>query len=140
MGSTLSASKSLQFRLRPGERRIILLIGDAAMAALALFVALYVWGQRDWLGPSIQDLIPERIPTWFFYLPVLWMILNVEMYDIRRAGRRSETIKGVAVAAAVSLVLYLFVFFLSDPKTLPRRSVATFIVAASFLMVLWRFL
>jgi exopolysaccharide biosynthesis polyprenyl glycosylphosphotransferase len=141
MGSLTSATKSLQFRLRPGERRIILLIGDAAMAAAALVVALYLWGQKDWLGPSIMDLIGgERIQPWFFLLPVLWMVLNVEMYDVRRAGHRSDTVKGVAIAAGVSLILYLFVFFISDPKTLPRRSVATFIVAAAIFMVSWRFL
>ncbi len=140
MGSINPNAKSIQFRLHPGERRIILLTGDAVMAASALFVALYMWGQKDWLGPSLLELIGERIPPWFFFLPVLWMILNVEMYDIRRAGHRSDTVKGVAIAAAVSLVLYLFVFFLSDPKTLPRRSVATFIVAAAVFMVSWRFL
>jgi exopolysaccharide biosynthesis polyprenyl glycosylphosphotransferase len=139
MGSIISAPKSTQFRLRPGERRIILLVGDAVMAALALLVSLYFWGQTDWL-PSIQDLILERIPTWFFFLPLLWMVLNVEMYDVRRAGRRGETVKGVLIAALASLALYLLVFFISDPKTLPRRGVATFIVAASVFMIAWRFL
>jgi exopolysaccharide biosynthesis polyprenyl glycosylphosphotransferase len=115
------------------------LAGDVVMAALALVVALYVWGLRDWWGFSIE-LLRERIQPWFFLLPVVWIILNVEMYDVRRAGRRGETIKGVAVAAAVSLVLYMFLFFLSEPKELPRRGVATFIVAATVLMIAWRFL
>src|SRR5512142_3110573 len=113
MGSITSPTKSLQFRIRPGERRIILLIGDAVMAALALLVALYLWGQRDWLGPSFLQLISERIPPWFFFLPALWLALNIEMYDIRRAGHRADTVKGVAIAAAVSLVIYLAVFFIS---------------------------
>jgi len=107
------------------------------MASLALLVALYVWGLQDWWGFSI-DLLKERIQPWFFLLPVIWIILNVEMYDIRRAGRRSETIKGIGIAAAVSLVLYMFIFFLSEPKELPRRGVATFIVAATVFMIAWR--
>jgi exopolysaccharide biosynthesis polyprenyl glycosylphosphotransferase len=65
-------------------------------------------------------------------------LLNIEMYDIRRAGRRSETVKGILISAGVSLVLYMFVFFLSDPNSLPRRGVAAFIVASSLLMLLWR--
>ena len=59
------------------------------------------------------------------------------------AGRATgpKRSKGVAIAAAVSLVLYLFVFFLSGSKIpLPRRSVATFIVAAAVFMISWRFL
>ncbi len=140
MGSIIPNSKSRQFRLRPGERRIILLLGDAVVAAGALFVALYLWGRLDWLGPSFVPLIGERIPTWFFFLPVAWMIINIEMYDIRRAGHRSDTLRGIAVTSAVSLAIYMVVFFISDPKTLPRRGVATFIVAAAVLMVCWRFL
>lgn len=139
MGSSLQMKKSFPFRLHPGERRVILLIGDFIMAGLALLVALYVWGLQDWWGFSI-DLLKERIQPWFFLLPFIWIIFNIELYDVRRAGRRSETIKGVAIAAAISLVLYMFVFFLSEPKELPRRGVAAFIVAATILMIAWRFL
>lgn len=130
--------RSLRFRLHPGERRVILLLGDIISAGLALILALYVWGRRDWL--DFSSLLVERVPLWFWFLPILWMILNVEMYDIRRAGRRSETLKGVAVSASVSLILYMFIFFLADSNTLPRRGVATFIVAASVFMLIWRFL
>jgi exopolysaccharide biosynthesis polyprenyl glycosylphosphotransferase len=138
MGSISSAQKSFQFRLHPGERRIILLIGDILMASLALLAALYFWGREDWLSFS-PEFLQERIDTWIFFLPIIWIILNVEMYDIRRAGRKGETIKGVAIAAAASLFLYFFVFFLSEPGSLPRFGVAVFIVASSVLTVVWRF-
>ena len=124
--------------MHPGERRIILLIGDAVTAALALLVAIYLWGQQDWL--NFPELLRNRVPSWFFLMPLFWLILNVELYDIRRAGRKSETVKGVAGAAIISLILYLFVYFLSEPNFMPRRGVLYFIVAASGLMVLWRFL
>lgn len=124
--------------MRSGERKVILLIGDILMAALALYVAIYLWSQRDWL--SLSEFQDQRIPNWFYLLPFLWLILNVEMYDIRRAGRKRETIKGVGIAAVVSLLLYLFVFFLSEPNTIPRRGVLYFIIAAFLLMILWRFL
>lgn len=108
------------------------------MAALALLVSIFEWGKQDWLNFS-WALIVDRIPPWFFILPVIWLILNVEMYDIRRAGRKWETVKGIAVSSAVSLVLYLFVFFLSEPNSMPRRGVATYILFSAGLMVLWRF-
>lgn len=109
------------------------------MAILALLAAIYFWGQKDWLDFS-KALIIDRIPTWFFVLPVFWLVLNIEMYDVHRAGRRIDTVKGIAVSAGVSLILYMFVFFLSEPNSLPRRGVAAFIVAASILMLAWRFL
>jgi exopolysaccharide biosynthesis polyprenyl glycosylphosphotransferase len=140
MSSISTVQKSFQFRLHPGERRIILLIGDIIAATLALAVSLYFWGQADWLDFS-WEFFYERIDQyrWFFFLPVFWILLNVEMYDVRRAARRGETIKGVAIAAAASLFLYFFVFFLSEPGSLPRYGVAVFIAASSALMIAWRF-
>lgn len=139
MRSIGSNQKPNRFRLHHGERKIILAAGDAVMAVLALFAAIYYWGQTDWLDFS-KALIIDRIPPWFFLLPVIWLLLNIEMYDIHRAGRRLDTVKGIAVSAGLSLILYMFVFFLSEPNSLPRRGVAAFIVAASLLMVVWRFL
>ncbi len=120
------------------ERRIILLAGDVFAAVLAWLVAVVLWGQLDYL--KFPDLLDQRVPPWFYLLPIFWIIVNVELYDIRRAGRRSDTVKGVASAAVVSLILYLFVFFLSEPDTMPRRGMAYFIVAASILMLIWRFI
>lgn len=139
MGSIGSSQRPFQLRLHHGERKVILAAGDAVMAVVALLISIYIWGQKDWLDFSI-DLLIKRIPSWFFLLPIIWLILNVEMYDIHRAGRRLDTVKGVAVSAGVSLILYMFVFFLSDPNSLPRRGVASFIVAASLLMIIWRFI
>ncbi len=138
MGSISTAQKAFQLRLHPGERRVILIVGDLVASSLALAIALFFWGQRDWLDFS-TEFLAERIPWWFFLLPALWMVLNVELYDIRRAGRRSDTIKGVAISAAISLFLYLGLFFLSEPGSLPRRGALIFIVASSTTTLIWRF-
>lgn len=118
---------------------MILLMGDAIITVFSLMVSLYFWAQKDWLEFSFQFL-RERPPFWFYLLPVIWILLMVELYDVRRASRRSETAKGVGIAALVSLGLYLLVFFISEPNSLPRRGVAVFIVAASLLTLLWRFI
>ncbi len=128
----------MRFRLHPAERRAILLIGDVITASLSLILALYFWGLRDWLSFS-RAFLDVRIPSWFFFMPFLWMILNVEMYDVRRAAHKSETIKGVAIAAGAGLLLYILIFFLSDPGSMPRRGVATFMITAALLEIIWRF-
>ncbi len=138
MGTINAVQKSIRLRLHPSERRVILFAGDAIAAVMAMVVAIYLWGQVDWLDFTLIFL-DQRIPSWFFFLPVVWMILNVEMYDIRRAGRRRETVKGVAVSAAMGILLYVVVFFLSDPGSMPRRGVAWFVLLAACLMILWRF-
>jgi hypothetical protein len=62
----------------------------------------------------------------------------VETYDIHKANRRDEVIRGIATAAGISLGIYLIVFFISEPNSLPRRGVLIFIIAATVLTVAWR--
>ena len=129
--------RTIRWRMRPEERRLILIIGDFLACVLSLAVALIAWGQRDWLNVS-KELIAERVQTWFFFLPFFWVFLNFEMYDLRRAARRDETLKGVLLTTGVSALLYLLVFFLAPPNSLPRTGVGVFIVAAAILNFLWR--
>ena len=134
--------KSLQkplWRLTSRERRFILLIGDIFMAIIALLVALYFWAMKDeWLHFSWQFL-RERPPEWYYLLPFFWLILLVELYDIRRASRRVDIFRGIVFAVLVSAGIYLAIFFTSaDPNTLPRRGVAGFIAAAAILTLFWR--
>jgi len=126
------------WRITVRERRFILFIGDLFSAGVALFVSLYFWAMGDqWLDFN-WEFLKERPPDWYYFLPIVWLVLLIELYDTRRAGKRSDTIRGIAVAAAISAILYLFIFFLSEPKSLPRRGVSAFIGSAAFLTLLWR--
>src|SRR3972149_4997825 len=126
------------FRLRPGERRTLLLVGDLLMASTSLILAIYFWASGDpWLGFSLE-FIRQHVPAWFYLLPLFWVVLLVELYDDRRSSNWQVTLRGIANAAIVGLILYMIVFFWSDAK-LPRRGVAGFVVAASVLTPLWRF-
>ena len=128
------------WRITPRERRFILLLGDLIVIGLALAVALYFWAMGDlWLKFSWQFL-KERPPDWYFLLPIIWLALLMELYDSRRASKRAETVRGIAAAAAISTILYLAIFFISEPKSLPRRGVAGFIGAVTVLNLLWRLL
>lgn len=130
--------KPLQLRLRPRERQVMLFAGDGIMALLALGMALFSWAQGDeWLGFSITFL-QERPEWWFYILPLIWLVLLIDIYDIRRAGRTADTFRGIAIAAGMSLGIYLLIFFLAPPQLLPRRGVAVFFVAAALLTTLWR--
>jgi exopolysaccharide biosynthesis polyprenyl glycosylphosphotransferase len=126
------------WRLTARERRFIILIGDLFVSIIALFVALYFWAQKDeWLHFSWQFL-KERPPDWYFFLPLFWIVLLIELYDIRRASRLRDVVQGIFFALLISGGIYLFLFFLSSPNSLPRRGVAGFLVAAAILTLLWR--
>lgn len=128
------------WRITARERRFILFLGDLLVAGIGLIIALYFWAMGDqWLRFSWQFL-RDRPPEWYYFLPVIWLVLILELYDIRRSSRKGDTVRGVIVAALVSTMLYLAIFFISEPKSLPRRGVAGFIGAVSVLTLLWRLL
>lgn len=128
-----------QWRIRVRERRFVLLFGDLIVTYLSVFIALFVWAQKDWLDFT-HAFLYQRTPLWFYLLPLLWILLMSDLYDIRRANRRKDTLKSVALAAGISLLIYLVIFFVSDPTSLPRRGVAVFVLSATLLTILWRFL
>lgn len=124
-------------RLRPSERRNLLLVGDFVMSVIALILAAYYWARAaEGLDFSLEFI--QRTPAWFYLLPVFWIILLVELYDDRRAGDLREILKGITTAAIIGLFLYTLLYFTSDPKSLPRRGVAGFLVAAAVLTLIWR--
>ena len=133
-----SNSESARWRVKPSEQRYILLLGDAIMAGLALLISLYLWGAGDqWLKQFSAEFLKARVQAWFYFLPVVWILLMVELYDARRARRRRDTLIGISVAALISSALYLVVFFITDAD-LPRRGVAIFIVSVTLLTIVWR--
>jgi len=139
MGENRLYQKPL-WRITNSERLFILLIGDLLAASLSLVFALYFWAMKDQWMDFTWQFMKERPPEWYYFIPFIWIALLMQLYDVRRASRRADTFKGVAGTAAISTVIYLLVFFISEPNSLPRRGVAGFIVAATILTLLWRLL
>lgn len=131
-------SKPKRWHLRASERVAILLIGDLLVAGVALFLGLYFWAAGDaWLEFSLEFIV-TRPPFWYFLLPIFWVILLLELYDVQRASNLRETFKGIGLASVIYALIYLLIYFSSDPNSLPRRGVALFIVAAAIFTVFWR--
>jgi exopolysaccharide biosynthesis polyprenyl glycosylphosphotransferase len=88
-----------------------------------------------------MEFLQKRVPVWFYLFPLIWLVLMVELYDLHRAADWAETLRGVAIAALVGVVLYLALYFYytSSPKSLlPRLGVATFVITVSVLTLIWR--
>ena len=131
------APKPRAWRLRPGERRALLILGDLLAASVAMLTALVLWARLDYLGPEPSlSFLRARAP-WFILLPLFWIVTMVNLYDIHRANSWRETFQGVLVAAGMGGVLYLVLFFSMD-GTLPRRGVAYFLTLAVALTLTWR--
>lgn len=80
---------SAKWRLRPRERRTLLLLIDLLMAILALFIAIYVWSVADAYQSLTTDFI-RRLPTWFFLLPLLWPFLMARLYEEHRGVTQNK--------------------------------------------------
>lgn len=142
MSLSKSMAKSSPLQLRVSERRILLLLVDFLVAVVALVAALYFWGSADRFPGFSWEFIQRRPPAWFFFLPVFWLILLVELYDLHRAGNWVATVRGVASAVLIGVGLYLVLYFyyVDPPRNLlPRRGVAGFFIAAPLLTLAWRY-
>jgi exopolysaccharide biosynthesis polyprenyl glycosylphosphotransferase len=138
MNAVKTSPGSAKLRLRPRERRTLLLLVDLLMAILALTIATYVWSVAD-PYQSLTLTFLRRLPLWFYLLPFAWPFLMVRLYDEHRARDHRQLIGNIAVAALIGLGMYMVVFFTSQtPKDLPRIGVASFIVSVFLLTLFWR--
>ncbi len=126
-----------RFRLKNSEQRFVLILGDFLAGTIALFLSLFIWAQIDSLDFSAA-FFRDRVDTWFYFLPILWIALLVDTYDLGKAGKFKSTLKGVIISLAIAVVVYLVVYFLVPPMSLPRVGVATFIIITAILTLIWR--
>lgn len=146
--------RTTPLRIRPSEYRSILVMGDLLMGIISDFAALYVWRQynfyvilrellADGVAPGraeqrariLNNLDPQ---LWFYFLPIIWILLMIELYDPHVAGSGRRTTRGIALAAFVGLVVYSLVFIVREDTNLPRVGVGAFLLFASLLTLLWR--
>ena len=129
---------SVKWRLRPRERRTLLLLVDLLMAIVALIIAIGIWSVADQYQTFSLAFI-RRLPTWFFVLPLLWPFLMVRLYEEHRARDPMQTLSNIAYSALIGLGLYMvFYFTYEKPKMLPRVGVAAFIISVFVMTLIWR--
>jgi|RifCSP13_1_1023834.scaffolds.fasta_scaffold29006_2 exopolysaccharide biosynthesis polyprenyl glycosylphosphotransferase len=142
MAETKQKSTPRAWRLGVSERRVLLMLGDFAMASIALAIALYFWAagiQVENVRQAIEFL-QVRPPGWFYFLPLFWLVLLIETYNPHRASNWRQTLTGLITAAFVGMGIYFIFYFASAPGSLPRRGVASFALTAWILTAAWRLL
>jgi exopolysaccharide biosynthesis polyprenyl glycosylphosphotransferase len=131
--------KTLTWRPGTFERRTVLLIGDLIVGIIALALALLFWAANaEWLGFSLEFL-RDRVSTWFYLLPLVWLFLLFDLYDIHKAANWTKTVRGVVISAIIGFIAYSLIYIFSDPGSLPRRGVAGFIISVIGLTLIWRY-
>jgi exopolysaccharide biosynthesis polyprenyl glycosylphosphotransferase len=131
---------SAKWRLRPRERRTLLLLVDFLMAVIAIIIAMYIWSIADEYQSLTLSFL-RRLPSWFFLLPFFWPLLMARLYEEHRARDPGQTLRNIAFSALIGLGFYMvFYFTYQTPKSLPRIGVASFIISVFILTLLWRLL
>ncbi len=134
-------------RLRPSEQRTVLLIGDFIASVAATAGARFFWYQyslyvlvESGLKPNVAErIISLDVPFWFYLLPLVWLLLMVDSYELHTASNWRRTLRSIAVAPLVGLMGYSLLFTINiDPNSLPRIAIGAFLVLASFLTLGWR--
>lgn len=121
------------------ERRLILVMGDMLILALATSVSILL---RDLIASSGLTVL-QVFERWYLFLPwfVIWSgscHLN-DLYDIPSSYDKTLTLSRVFLAGQLSFVLYLPVSFLL-PSPISGRFVALSLVIAIPAVIFWRLL
>lgn len=129
------------FRLRPNDHRTILLIGDLLMGILAIIGGVYFWAEGDKTIPLFADFFRIRVPVWFYFLPLVWMLLLVDLYDVHHASSWQRTTRAITIAGLACGLVYLLIYFTADvPGLINRRGIGGFLILVILLTLLWRWL
>ena len=139
MVNSFDPQKERRFRFRFVERRVLLLNGDILAEVLALIFSLVIWASQAQPEGITFGFVINRVPGWFYFLPLIWLFLLIELYDIRKASSWNRTLQGVITAGLIGAVLYLGVYFTSPPESLPRIGVAALILCSVIFTLIWRF-
>lgn len=141
MTTTNLTKQSRAIQLRLVERRTILVTGDFLVAVIALILSLVYWGSTLRFIQFDLEFLRLRVPGWYYLLPIIWVSLLIELYDVHTAGNWKRTLQGVLIAALIGLGLYLIVYvvYVEPPRSvLPRLGVAVFLLLAVIFTLLWR--
>ena len=60
------------------------------------------------------------------------------MKELSQDSKPQEILKGIGLATLIYVLIYLLIYFTSEPNSLPRRGVAGFIILAAVFTLLWR--
>ncbi|MBZ0277007.1 MAG: sugar transferase [Anaerolineae bacterium] len=128
-----------RLQLRISERRLLLMIGDALAVVASVLVSLFIWSQVA-RNETFSFAFVWYRSYWFFLLTGLWLVLASanDFYDLTTVSRWTTMAQRLVLITLQMLVIYLIIFFLSPPSSLPRLFILYYGVASFILIGLVR--
>jgi len=127
-------------QLRLGQRRGLLMGGDALAVLFSVFIALALQAYSSRLDFTYEYLAARS--AWFPFFAAVWLVLaNAnDLYRQRANWRLSRMVLRLARVTLQILLVYMVVFFLAERNELPRLFMLYFGLVSIMLLVLWRLL
>ncbi len=124
-----NSSKILHFRIV--DRKRMLIISDILVILLATFSGLLIWSYVAFGVFSLRFV--ENRWHWFFYLPILWLILSAinDYYELRTAAHIRLSAKSLSWSVFELLLVYQSLYFFIPEKMLPRLFILVFLAFAT---------
>jgi exopolysaccharide biosynthesis polyprenyl glycosylphosphotransferase len=136
--AAVTPTRFSRFSLRRAQVRWTLLVGDLVLVNLAALAALWLGIQRStwWLAVASWD----SFTAWFLFLSALWFVLAqvMDLYDLRVAGSPRRAVGATLGVVLGTLAVYLVVYFVATPQSLPRHLILFFAAIAALLLSVWR--
>jgi exopolysaccharide biosynthesis polyprenyl glycosylphosphotransferase len=121
--------------LQVSEHRLVLLAGDTAAAVAAILVSLWTWSLTAGY-PFDAAFVASR--WWWLLVGPVWATALAPTRELPNALSVTRTLRGLAGAAGVLLMVYLALYFYVSPDTLPRLMALYVLWEAVLLTTAWR--
>jgi len=133
-----SSSSRRRPQLQISERRLLIAAGDIVAVIAAVLISLRIWTIVARYDFSLDFILSQS--SWFIFLLGLWLLLASanDFYDLRVSANRARTTRRLLVITAQTWIVYVVVFFISPPITLPRLFILYYGVSSFILILLWR--
>ncbi len=125
-------------QLRISERRLLLMAGDAISIVVSVYVALAIWAFVGDIPFTLDFIIPQIF--WFGLLTLVWFVLAGanDFYDLQVASSLASSLQRLALMQLQMLIVYLLIYFLSEPESLPRLFIFYYAILSFSLIIIWR--
>lgn len=122
------------------ERKTLLVLGDVLLLNAAVLAGLWLGAQRSgW--PFSGIFVLEKL-YWFAGLTALYLLLAAanDAHNPRITSDLATSFLALGTTIGQMLLIYLVVYFLSAPASLPRHVIGFFGVISTGLLLIWRWI
>ncbi len=126
--------------LQIAERKSLLVVAELLLLNAAVLAALWLGAQRS--GWKFSGTFVLEKAYWFVGLTALYWLLAAanDAHSPRVTSDLATSILALGKTVGQMLLVYLVVYFLSEPASLPRHLIGFFSVISSALLLMWRWM